>query len=542
MKIPDDWPLAKLSKVVIDMQPGFAQRPSYKQVGTPQLRTNHVTPDGEIDLSALVYVHTSADDLTKYGIKRGDVIFNNTNSIEWVGKTAYFDHDGDYVLSNHMTRIRVDERIIDAEFLARYLHYLWLNGVSRRWAKHWVNQAAIDQNALSNFHVLLPPLSEQHCIASILHEAGKLRQLRREADEKSNDLLQSLFNEMFGPASKTRFSTKRLGDFAETKYGTSDRASETPSDGVPVLRIPNIISGQIDYSDLKYVLLPGNERKALRLKDSDILVVRTNGNPDYVGRCSHYEDDGVERVFASYLIRVRLDTGIALPEYLSDFLRSEKGRRMIQGRVRTSAGQYNLNSESISAFDIPIPDFDKQKLYVERRKGIIAHLSQSKDCAALLNDLNQSLLAKAFAGELTAGWREQNLTTLAEEAAERDRLLHQPIQPKRISPAIREFVPPTEAATRLSAKQHRALTLVETQDGYFTAERLSTQFESEERLALPDAQQTLELLVELGLLAGMRVTAYPERGKGLFSRAYRRLREEDNSRLADVSVLEAPGQ
>src|SRR5262245_28846080 len=183
MKIPDGWQLAKLSDVVIDLQPGFAQRPGSKQVGMPQLRTNNITPDGDIDLSDLVYVKASNGDLKRYGVKPGDVIFNNTNSLEWVGKTAFFEHEGDYVLSNHMTRIRVDERILDAEFLAKYLHHLWRNGMSRRWAKHWVNQAAIDQSGLSNFQVLLPPPSEQRRIVSILREAGNLRRLRHEAME-----------------------------------------------------------------------------------------------------------------------------------------------------------------------------------------------------------------------------------------------------------------------------------------------------------------------------------------------------------------------
>src|SRR5260221_8454765 len=111
MNLPPRWILVNLGNVITEMQPGFARRPNNEAVGTPQLRTNNVSPLGNIDLSEIKYVDATKADISKYSLRRGDVIFNNTNSIEWVGKTAYFDLDELYVISNHMTRIRVDERI-----------------------------------------------------------------------------------------------------------------------------------------------------------------------------------------------------------------------------------------------------------------------------------------------------------------------------------------------------------------------------------------------------------------------------------------------
>ncbi len=160
-----NWPQARLGNLIVDMQPGFAQRPGQSNANVPQLRTNNVSPQGTIDLSELIYVSVSGSEFQKYCVQKGDVIFNNTNSTEWVGKTAYFDLEGEYVLSNHMTRLRVNRELLDAEFLALYLHYLWRIGQSGQLSKQWVNQAAIDQVTLSSFQVPLVNSGEKLMLA-----------------------------------------------------------------------------------------------------------------------------------------------------------------------------------------------------------------------------------------------------------------------------------------------------------------------------------------------------------------------------------------
>lgn len=70
------WPLSRLKDVIIDMQPGFAQRPNVENIGTPQLRTNNISPQGSLDLSDIVNVKVTPSELEKYGVRQGDVIFN----------------------------------------------------------------------------------------------------------------------------------------------------------------------------------------------------------------------------------------------------------------------------------------------------------------------------------------------------------------------------------------------------------------------------------------------------------------------------------
>jgi type I restriction enzyme S subunit len=97
-----------------------------------------------------------------------------------VGKTALFKLEGIYVFSNHMTRIRVNSQLVEPEYLARYLHFLWRAGYYRQRAKRWVSQAAIDQSALSEFKIALPTIPEQQRIVAISRQADELRRLREE--------------------------------------------------------------------------------------------------------------------------------------------------------------------------------------------------------------------------------------------------------------------------------------------------------------------------------------------------------------------------
>src|SRR5262245_24814221 len=110
------------------MQPGFACQPTDDLGGLPQLRTNNVSPDGRIDLAEVKRVPRAAAEINRYALSPGDILFNNTNSPALVGKTALFEEQGDYVFSNHMTRIRIDRRLGEPSYVARFLHWSWAQG------------------------------------------------------------------------------------------------------------------------------------------------------------------------------------------------------------------------------------------------------------------------------------------------------------------------------------------------------------------------------------------------------------------------------
>jgi type I restriction enzyme, S subunit len=256
--------------------------------------------------------------------------------------------------------------------------------------------------------VPLPPLAEQRRIAEVLDRAEALRAKRRAALAQLDSLTQSLFPDLFGdPATNPKgWPTKPLGDLvAEFRYGSSNKSA---SQGKPALRIPNVAGGTIDLTTLKLVPVGAAEFARLRLRDGDLLFVRTNGNPDFVGRCAVFDSttaatsgfEGNEFIFASYLIRARLAANIIAPVFLREYLLGAEGRRQLRSRSKTSAGQFNINTESLGAVPVPLPALPLQREFA-RRVGAVEKLKTAQRAAlAELDALFATLQHRAFKGEL----------------------------------------------------------------------------------------------------------------------------------------------
>jgi type I restriction enzyme S subunit len=262
----------------------------------------------------------------------------------------------------------------------------------------------------------LPLLSEQRRIVEILDQASDLRKKRSDADAIVELILPALFLRMFGDPTTNPMGWKqeKLGNFAtEFRYGTSVKCDRSPI-GLPVLRIPNVVRGELDLTDLKYAELPAGEVQTLRLDKGDILIVRTNGNPDYVGRCSVFDEDET-MLFASYLIRIRLDKDEVNPYYITAFLQTPEGRRAMTPAIRTTAGQSNINIEALRQISVPLPPSGVQAKFVEHLAKVRSIVAKARTNEVGLSKLFASLLHHAFSGGLTAEWREAHMKELVAE-------------------------------------------------------------------------------------------------------------------------------
>lgn len=258
---------------------------------------------------------------------------------------------------------------------------------------------------VERFKLLLPPLSEQKRIADILDKADAIHRKRQESIAHFGTLTESLFNEMFSH----RLPSRRWFDLSnyleELRYGTS---SKSGNGGYVTLRIPNIVRGIIDLGDLKTVEVSESEFQKLRLVDGDVLFVRTNGNPDYVGRCAIFEPSQMkaaglnadEVIYASYLIRARLKLNRLRPVFLQSLLQTSAGRRNVRDKCRTSAGQYNINTKGIGALQIPDVDIDEQLDFEKRVASLRPVLASLTRAQAEAGDLSSALIQRAFKGEL----------------------------------------------------------------------------------------------------------------------------------------------
>ena len=155
-------------------------------------------------------------------------------------------------------------------------------------------------------------------------------------------------------------SIKSLADIAESvRYGYTASATDAPI-GPHFLRITDIVPSQIDWERVPYCTINEKDKDRFSLAPGDIVIARTGATVGY----SKLIRDDTEAVFASYLVRVRVNPKYAEPGYVGRVVESNVYKKFIFSRVG-GAAQPNANAKVLSAFRLPIPDRSTQVRIVE---------------------------------------------------------------------------------------------------------------------------------------------------------------------------------
>ena len=287
---------------------------------------------------------------------------------------------------------------------------LYINGTTR---------SKLTQADLLQVEVSLPPLPVQRAIAAALDSIDDAIERTEAVIAATEQLRGSLLHQLLTrgvPGWHTEWrdvpglgtipadwDVVWLGDvIPKFEYGTSVRCSSEPV-GMPILRIPNIASGNLNLSDLKFADLGPKESASVQLDAGDILLVRTNGNPDICGQC--WVSDGLEGQwgFASYLVRGRADRSVINPWFIGHFLRSEVGRRLLKGNIRTSAGNYNLSVGGLGSMPLPCPPLNEQDSIVDTIRNLSRSIKLAGEEAASLRLLKESTADALLTGRVRIG-------------------------------------------------------------------------------------------------------------------------------------------
>jgi len=208
------------------------------------------------------------------------------------------------------------------------------------------------------------------------------------------------------PSNWTTATVKQLAEIVQ--YGSSSKTSEDAS-GVPVLRMGNILNGELILDKLKYLSGNHDEFPKLFLDTNDLLFNRTN-SPELVGKSAVYKATPDLCSFASYLIRVKLNEHVD-PSFYSYFLNSYYGRQWIKTVVSQQVGQANVNGTKLQALTVPLPPSQEQNLIVQDVEQLLSNIRSSESEAELslekTESLRQVILKKAFTGQLLKRWREE---------------------------------------------------------------------------------------------------------------------------------------
>ena len=182
--VPEGWEWARIFSISDDLPYGTAKK-SEKQGLVAVLRMGNIQ-SGEVDYSDLVF-SSDEGDISRYRLQPEDLLFNRTNSAEWVGKTAIYRGDQPCIYAGYLIRVRTH---INAEYLNVAMNSGYAKGYCNSVKTDGVNQSNINAQKLGAFLIPIPPIHEQLRIASFVVRALPLAETMR----KNRDDIASLIS------------------------------------------------------------------------------------------------------------------------------------------------------------------------------------------------------------------------------------------------------------------------------------------------------------------------------------------------------------
>lgn len=290
---------------------------------------------------------------------------------------------------------------LDSRFL---LWYFIANGQRIEAMGKGATVKGVTLDQLRALQIPLPPLAQQRRIAAILGKTDALRAQRRAAIAKLDELLQSVFIEMFEQSEETDWDEMTIADVVDPiagmrtgPFGSQLLHSEFVSEGVAVLGIDNAVSNEFRWGERRFI----REEKYRTLKrytvrPGDVLITIMGTN----GRCAVVPKDIPLAINTKHLCCITLDKSKCLPEFLhSYFLRHSRAKRYLGGKAK-GAIMAGLNMGIIKAMPIQLPPVKLQKRFADIAARIEAQKQTMQLAAEKTENLFASLQQLAFSDKL----------------------------------------------------------------------------------------------------------------------------------------------
>lgn len=309
------------------------------------------------------------------------VFGDHTRIIKYIDFPSFIGADGVKVLRNK------NREIVDTKYLYYFLQSI--NIPDEGYSRHF--------KFLKEVIVPVPPQSVQLQIVNTISKVHSITKKREQQIEALTALKQSLFYEMYLNNAIDKKQNKMKDLIIESRNGLSRRGND--DSGEIVLKLRDIRDNTIDFTNLNRISLTEKEKESYSVNKQDLLLVRVNGNPDYVGRSAIFEGYKESVYFNDHIIRLKLNNDINVG-FLSYYLNSRYGLSEFAKQIKTSAGQYTINRKGIDNVNITYPDLSIQNKLIINFKEIDKRINNLESSLSEMKRLYDSLLHKAFNGEL----------------------------------------------------------------------------------------------------------------------------------------------
>ncbi|SDF81862.1 type I restriction enzyme, S subunit [Paraburkholderia phenazinium] len=194
---PKDWPMSTLGDVITAADYGSSAKSSSEQVGLPMIRMGNVTYAGDLELSDLKYVSLPPEEIDRFKLLEGDILFNRTNSKELVGKTGLWDGSTAAILASYFIRLRVDRTIVSPTYVWAFMNSAHMKRVLFATARGAIGQSNINSKELKAFRIPVPPEHLQKTFEEQCQALADLAAQQRRSLEKAEAAFRALMAQCF---------------------------------------------------------------------------------------------------------------------------------------------------------------------------------------------------------------------------------------------------------------------------------------------------------------------------------------------------------
>jgi type I restriction enzyme S subunit len=376
----------------------------YSDNGFQVIRITNVQ-NGYISNGNKKYIKFDNKSLEKFILNDGDILISLTGNVGRVGRIGRENLPA--VLNQRVGKVVIQSK----DVLPDYLFHILKSGVVEseliKKAKG-IAQKNIGSLDIENIEISLPPVADQKRIVKILDKADTLRQKRKQAVEFLDKYLKSVFLEMFGDSTNNtmKWDIKKIEDITSSQkysirmgpFGSQLKKQELVNEGIKVIWIEDIVKNKFNWIEKNGKCITTdkfNQLKGFETTEDDILIT----NMGTIGRTAIVPKNFGKAIISSHLLKITPNTKIVNSIFLSEYIKSDFARNYFD-KVAHGQIMKGLNTTKIKNLPIILPDIKLQNKFSDIFKKINEIKQTMIDQSKKLEIQFQSLMQKAFKGEL----------------------------------------------------------------------------------------------------------------------------------------------
>lgn len=405
--LPEDWSVQPLAQLVSAVEYGSSAK-SASSGDVPVLRMGNLQ-GGKIDWSDLVFT-SDLQEIERYTLKAGDVLFNRTNTVDLVGKTAIYEGNFPAIFAGYLIRIKEKKDLLDS----RYLNYILNSEPSKKYGSKVVSiavgQANINGQKLKTYPIPLPSsLDEQKRIADAIAEMEDFIVSIEQLITKKRDIKQATMEQLLTgqkrlPGFSGKWHAGALADvISSLEAGVSvNSTDDIPSQGVPsILKTSSLAGGVFLPHECKVIATRDLQRAQTRPKKDTILISRMN-TPMLVGEVAYVDRDYdclylPDRVWMSSFKPGSETSARWLAYLLSSRNYRDQLREIATG---TSGSMKNISKGALLALPVQYPSPSEQAAIATILSDMDAELAALKARRDKAHQLKQGMMQELLTGRI----------------------------------------------------------------------------------------------------------------------------------------------